>query len=525
MRDHMEREKLITLVERLQDGKNEAMTEIYDAFYKDIYYYVFKIVNHEELATDLTQETFIEIYQKIHTLQEPTAFVNWSRTIAYHKCTAYFRKKRELLADEDEDGNTIFDSIAEDREEFIPEEALDKEELKIAIHKMINSLPEEQRASIMMRYFDEMSVKEIAEIQGVTEGTVKSRLNYGRKAIKQSVEDYEKKNGIKLHCTGIVPLLLWLFKDGKVAGAATVGKSVAVTTQLGTIGKTGSKFARVFKSFFAKKAVAVVTATTIVAGGVTAGVLLKGKDAPVVQEEICMEWSGYGSTVVSINSMEYFYLSIEEMDDEHVKGHLEITRYYNNVIHDTDFEGEGTVVDNTVQYNIKFSDYINAEYFSIEEWRTGYTEIILIYDKDTEEFSFDDYYNVVMTNVLTQEKNSVVLATNQKWQGEGSDTFCWPNPEGHFFELDIQKMTDHQIKGTIYVSKNGVVEHESTFTGRGCRKENSILYEIKLDTPRVEKDILEHRLDVFWIEYHCDTKEFTDYDILQWYKYTLRLVD
>ena len=46
----------------------------------------------------------------------------------------------------------------------------------------------------MMYYFDEMSVKQIAEIQGVSEGTVKSRLNYARKAIKKSVESYEKKN-------------------------------------------------------------------------------------------------------------------------------------------------------------------------------------------------------------------------------------------------------------------------------------------------------------------------------------------
>ena len=63
------------------------------------------------------------------------------------------------------------------------------------------------------RYFDEISVKEIAEIQGVAEGTVKSRLNYGRKSIKKSVEAYEKQHGIKLHCKGVIPLLLWLFLE------------------------------------------------------------------------------------------------------------------------------------------------------------------------------------------------------------------------------------------------------------------------------------------------------------------------
>ena len=62
-----------------------------------------------------------------------------------------------------------------------------------------------------------MSVKEIAEVQGVTEGTVKSRLNYGRKSIKQAVEGYEKKNGVKPRCVGAIPLLLWLFREYAVS--------------------------------------------------------------------------------------------------------------------------------------------------------------------------------------------------------------------------------------------------------------------------------------------------------------------
>ena len=86
-----------------------------------------------------------------------------------------------------------------------------------------------------MYYFDEMSVKQIAEIQGTTEGTVKSRLNYARKAIKASVEEYEKKNGIKLHAIPFLPLLKWVFKgafDGglSTASAELVAEGVATAT-------------------------------------------------------------------------------------------------------------------------------------------------------------------------------------------------------------------------------------------------------------------------------------------------------
>lgn len=216
----IEREKLVAIVTAAQKGEGNAVAVLYDTFQEDLYYYILKTVNNKDLAADLTQDAFVEIIQTIESLKEPAAFVTWSKTIAYHKCTAYFRKRKDLLADENEDGETVFDTIIEEREEFIPDEALDKEELKKAIQEMIDELPEEQRTAIMMRYFDEISVKEIAGIQGVSEGTVKSRLNYGRKAIKESVETYEKKNGVKLHCVGVVPMLLWLFRQYKVAEAS-----------------------------------------------------------------------------------------------------------------------------------------------------------------------------------------------------------------------------------------------------------------------------------------------------------------
>lgn len=217
----VERDTLVSMVTALQNGDSNAAADLYSAFHEDIYYFILKTVdNNAELAEDLTQETFIEILQSINNLKAPAAFVTWSKQIAYHQCTAHFRKRTELLADENEDGYSVFDGLMEEREEFIPDEAIDKEDLKKTIQAMIDSLPEEQKSAILLRYFNEISVKEIAQIQGVTEGTVKSRLNYGRKAIKQSVEDYEKKNDVKLHCAGIVPLLLWLFREYRLSGGS-----------------------------------------------------------------------------------------------------------------------------------------------------------------------------------------------------------------------------------------------------------------------------------------------------------------
>ena len=196
----MERELLIELVTKAQNGDSSAMDELFAAFYNDVYYFALKTLKDSDLACDITQETFLEIIKTIGNLKEPVAFVTWMKQITYHQCTRYFKKKKEVLVEEDVVGLTVFDTLEDESEDSVPAEVYEKEEFRNTILEMVNNLSEEQRSAVMMYYFDEMPVGKIAEIQEVSEGTVKSRLNYARKAMKKSVEDYEKKNGIKLLC-------------------------------------------------------------------------------------------------------------------------------------------------------------------------------------------------------------------------------------------------------------------------------------------------------------------------------------
>ena len=269
----IDREKLVSMVLAVQRQEDAAVAELYDTFYDSIYYHILKNVNNDaELAADLTQDTFVEILETIHKLQEPAAFVTWSQQIAFHRCTAYFRKRKELLVDEYEDGYSVFDTQEEVREEFIPDEALDKEDLKQTIQNMINDLPEEQRSALILRYFNEISVKEIAQIQGVSEGTVKSRLNYARKSIKLSVETYEKKNDIKLHCAGVIPMLLWFFRMYRVSNGLSVAGATA-SAVFATASATEAATAT------AATTSAVTTTTSATKAGVMAGVKVAGKTA------------------------------------------------------------------------------------------------------------------------------------------------------------------------------------------------------------------------------------------------------
>lgn len=500
----MEKDALIKLVCAAQNGIESAATDLYNAFQKDLYYHILKTVNEPALAEDLLQDTFIEILQTINNLNDPAAFPSWSKQVAYHKCTAYFKKRRELLADEKEDGFSVFDTLEEDNAEFIPDEALDKADLKQTIQAMIDELPEEQRSALLLRYFDEISVKEIAEVQGVTEGTVKSRLNYGRKAIKAAVEGYEKKHGVKLRCAGVIPLLLWLFREISVSNGISLASATASTAYTAANATTpvvaeGVKATtKIVRKFAAKKIIAGITAATVIAGGVGAAVLLKPKPAPKSDP---MLWCGYG--IVSYTQTRRFELTIDEMNDKSISGHLEVSHLYETV-HDTEFTGKGAAHDGDVIYEIVFDNPAVIGTIPSVEYETMELE----YDKDDEQFSFNAVYKVDMER---QDKNNpAVLAENKSWSGLGEDG-CYNalKNKDHLFELGVSKMTEADISGTLTVSYNGKTDHLSKFSGRGYKDEGIVYYEVLLETPRTETNIMTSiTIDRFWLEYNIETGVF-----------------
>ena len=496
----METEKLTALVLAAQNGEDNAATELYNAYQKDLYYHIYKTVNDPHLAEDLLQDAFIEILGTIQNLKEPAAFLSWSKQIAYHKCTAYFKRRRDILADENEDGLSIFDTIEEDNAEFIPDEALDKADLKQTIHQMIDELPEEQRSALLLRYFDEISVKEIAEIQGVTEGTVKSRLNYGRKAIKDAVEGYEKKHGVKLRCAGVIPLLLWLFREISVSNGISLTSTTASATYAAANAtapvvaegvKAGAKTAG---KFAAKKIIAGITAATVVAGGVGAAVLLVPEPNPMI-------WNGYGSE--SHTYTRRFEITVEEMNDTNIIGNLEVSILYETV-NDIDFTGTGIKNGDEIIYTLNLEEPLKVG--GLIKYKCE--ELEITYDKSEDEFSFNQHYDAELER-LTKKKTKVLIE-NEIWSGIGKDGFYKANQtQNHQFELNVHQMTKENISGSIAVSYNGQTDHNSKFSGRGYEDDGVIYYEILLETPRTQKNLLgDITLDRFWLQYDLEKETF-----------------
>ena len=195
-------------------GKTEAYEKLYQISYAQGFSVAMQMVKNEQDAMDLLQDAYISAFQHLERLQQPAKFKSWFQCIVANKCRDWIKKKKpDLFGDmKREDEQPDFeDTLENDRMEFIPEEQIDYNETKRLIKEILENLPEDQRLCVLMYYYDELSVNDIAATLQCSSGTVKSRLNYARKKIKEEVEALEKK-GTKLYGIAPIPFLVWMLR-------------------------------------------------------------------------------------------------------------------------------------------------------------------------------------------------------------------------------------------------------------------------------------------------------------------------
>ena len=207
-------------VRAAQGGNAGAMNRILTDVQDMVYYNCLRILRNEQNALDASQEILITVYRKLGSLSDPTAYIGWVKRITANHCKNRLCKvNKEFLLSVNEEGEDPFAAFEDTDEQRIPEKVIDNAETRRMIVELIDRLPDEQRMCVMLYYYDEMKTREIAETLGVSEGTVKSRLNYARKSIKEGVQAYEKQ-GIKLY--GLSPILFltyFLRASGKTVSA------------------------------------------------------------------------------------------------------------------------------------------------------------------------------------------------------------------------------------------------------------------------------------------------------------------
>ena len=275
------------LVELAKTGDQQAIAQLYEQTSRRAYYLAKQLVKDEDQAQDIVQDAYVKVFTNLPLLEQVENFQGWLNTIVVNRSKDYLKKKKPMLfsqmvSEEDEGSELDFE---DEGGYFSPDQKVDYAETKRLIQGMIDRLPQEQRMAIVLFYLEEMPVKQIARVMECSEGTVKSRLNYGRKAIKAQVLELEKK-GTKLYCVPFIPFLYWLFRQqvlstvvpgavGKAAvaaGMAAAGKAGAASGgAAGVASRSAAAGAAVAGKTISAKAAAVIAAACIGAGGVGAG--------------------------------------------------------------------------------------------------------------------------------------------------------------------------------------------------------------------------------------------------------------
>ncbi len=222
----IDKKQLSKLVLKYQAGDGKAFEQIYNLTNKSAYFTALKITKNEEDAKDVLQEAYVKLLDTINKLEKPESFVSWFNMIVANKAKDFMRKNNpnlftdNVIKGDGEEEYSVFDTIAEDNEEFIPGAGIEQTELQRDVMALVDGLSDEKRTAVLLYYYNGMTTRQIATSLRVNENTVKSRLVQARKDLAKSVKELEKKNG-KLLGVAPIPVVIWALKGASVQAAAT----------------------------------------------------------------------------------------------------------------------------------------------------------------------------------------------------------------------------------------------------------------------------------------------------------------
>lgn len=169
------------LIRRIQNGDPEAFETLVRKYYQNIYQFCVRRCNGDTaLAADLTQDTFLKLIEHIQQYRLTGKFINFLLTIAVNTCNNHFKKKSPDIVDMD-----TLSAVPSNLN--ISEEVLRQENAKI-IQQAIDRLPDMQKEVVILRFYHDRKLKEIAAITGVSLPTAKSRLKQGLGKLKRYLD-------------------------------------------------------------------------------------------------------------------------------------------------------------------------------------------------------------------------------------------------------------------------------------------------------------------------------------------------
>lgn len=169
------------LIEHYRNGNKDAFNDLVYRWQERIHRFAYRYFADNDEASDITQKTFIKAYYRLDTLKDTGKFSSWIYRIANNICIDETRrngsKNRDSPENRIENGQLVTDKT--------PETRLEKNDMEIWMQKALLAIPDDQRTVVILKEYEGLKFREIAEILQESENTVKSRMYYGLKSLRK----------------------------------------------------------------------------------------------------------------------------------------------------------------------------------------------------------------------------------------------------------------------------------------------------------------------------------------------------
>ena len=170
------REQLLVL--QYQAGDSAALAELVERYHGPLLYFLRRMLPDRQGAEDVLQDTWLTVVRELFRLRQPKAFPAWLYRIARNKVYQQLRKHNSFVPLKEE----VAEAPAEEEtEDFSADDAA-------RVHECLERLPPEQREVLVLRFLEQMSYEDIAAVVGCPPGTVRSRIHYGKRALRREME-------------------------------------------------------------------------------------------------------------------------------------------------------------------------------------------------------------------------------------------------------------------------------------------------------------------------------------------------
>ncbi|MGO4890572.1 RNA polymerase sigma factor SigW [Anaerobacillus sp. MEB173] len=177
------------IIKQVKNGDQQAFAELVELYKNKVYQISYRMVGNSHEAQDIAQEAFLRAYTNIHSYDHNRKFSTWLFRIATNLSIDRLRKKKPdyyLDAEVDgTDGLTGYSQIAADQD--LPEDQVVAYEMQEWIQNEILLLPPKYRSAIILKYIEDLSLKEISEILDIPVPTVKTRIHRGRESLRKKL--------------------------------------------------------------------------------------------------------------------------------------------------------------------------------------------------------------------------------------------------------------------------------------------------------------------------------------------------